>query len=433
MGAAKRGPPPQRLEEERLGGGAPPVRGGAGEGPRRRERRRGRLRAFRGRQRGDRTRGRGLPRVAADRLVVRRVAAQRTRTIFDAARSRARNSRATGPGSTTSSTPSTPSRARPVPVRPTVDRASPPPRAYLASLVHMRLAGPVFGELVSAAGCQTRRILLRRPRSVALKGPGLRASLQRSGPDRAPFFFWAGDFYPSGREGCQPPVGFFGCLRPPATRRIFKVCFFGVEILARRSVSSNEGLTERIITCLLGTVHRSALRSACNGSRRVGTPRSVPSRFTSAHDGVIGFSGDMLITPSPASQSRRSIRASSSERGARERASARRRRPPRNCTERRLVAGVAVDRILRPAAAPPRAESQEAGVAPRQKFCAPEAYPSPVAAPSDSRRARPRVAVRPRSHGSVATPLALAHVAALPRSRHRRRARRRRSESEHAL
>ena len=115
------------------------------------------------------------------------------------------------------------SRARPVPVRPTVDRASPPPRAYLASLVHMRLAGPVFGELVSAAGCQTRRILLRRPRSVALKGPGLRASLQRSGPDRAPFFFWAGDFYPSGREGCQPPVGFFGCLRPPATRRIFKV------------------------------------------------------------------------------------------------------------------------------------------------------------------------------------------------------------------
>ena len=225
VGAAKRGPPPQRLEEERLGGGAPPVRGGAGEGPRRRERRRGRLRAFRGRRRGDRTRGRGLPRVAADRLVVRRVAAQRTRTIFDAARSRARNSRATGPGSTTSSTPSTPSRARPVPVRPTVDRASPPPRAYLASLVHMRLAGPVFGELVSAAGCQTRRILLRRPRSVALKGPGLRASLQRSGPDRAPFFFWAGDFYPSGREGCQPPVGFFGCLRPPATRRIFKVCF----------------------------------------------------------------------------------------------------------------------------------------------------------------------------------------------------------------
>ena len=177
------------------------------------------------------------------------------------------------------------------------------------------------------------------------------------------------------------------------------------------------------------TVHRSALRSACNGSRRVGTPRSVPSRFTSAHDGVIGFSGDMLITPSPASQSRRSIRASSSERGARERASARRRRPPRDCTERRLVAGVAVDRVLRPAAAPPRAESQQAGVAPRQKFCAPEAYPSPVAAPSDSRRARPRVAVRPRSHGSVATPLALAHVAALPRSRHRRRARRRRSES----
>ena len=101
VGAAKRGPPPQRLEEERLGGGAPPVRGGAGEGPRRRERRRGRLRAFRRRRRGDRTRGRGLPRVAADRLVVRRVAAQRTRTIFDAARRRARNSRATGPGSTT--------------------------------------------------------------------------------------------------------------------------------------------------------------------------------------------------------------------------------------------------------------------------------------------------------------------------------------------
>ena len=161
----------------------------------------------------------------------------RTATISDAARTRARSSRATGPRS---SAPSTPSRAgaRSVRVRSTVDRPSPLPRAraYLASMVHMRPRPRSRRLWYRLRRPSRRRRRRRRGRRRPLRCRPLGGSKPPGGGADSPHQTTRESRPPTGRRG--PVLANGADLRARDRRRVGR---FGSSLLALSADRSPPG------------------------------------------------------------------------------------------------------------------------------------------------------------------------------------------------